>query len=245
MDLNEPADLNPDGKLKMIPTPPPSSPNTGPTLNDTETSAPLILPGLSQWISSAADIPASHFPLPASAAEKPTPDIFGPICSESFARFDPDSSSWRMSQDTFQWDSDKFSETWPSAGTMRNGACYLRPEWERPTSADDCLLWPTPNVAGGGNGIHHLTQRGKQFFRPSGKKAHLALDQAAQMWPTPRANKHSGKSREDFSPALHEVIGGQLNPTWVEWLMGFPFGWTALSASETPSSRKSRKRSEK
>ena len=27
--------------------------------------------------------------------------------------------------------------------------------------------------------------------------------------------------------------GGQLNPTWVEWLMGFPLGWTDLNASET------------
>ncbi len=32
-------------------------------------------------------------------------------------------------------------------------------------------------------------------------------------------------------------------PTWVEWLMGFPLGWTALEPSETPSSRKSRKSS--
>lgn len=28
--------------------------------------------------------------------------------------------------------------------------------------------------------------------------------------------------------------GGQLNPMWVEWLMGFPLGWTDLNASETP-----------
>jgi DNA (cytosine-5)-methyltransferase 1 len=28
--------------------------------------------------------------------------------------------------------------------------------------------------------------------------------------------------------------GGQLNPTWVEWLMGFPLGWTDLKASVTP-----------
>jgi hypothetical protein len=28
---------------------------------------------------------------------------------------------------------------------------------------------------------------------------------------------------------------GLLNPTWVEWLMGFPTGWTDLSASEMPS----------
>lgn len=30
-----------------------------------------------------------------------------------------------------------------------------------------------------------------------------------------------------------EAGNGQLNPTWVEWLMGFPTGWTELSASET------------
>jgi hypothetical protein len=31
-----------------------------------------------------------------------------------------------------------------------------------------------------------------------------------------------------------KVIGGSLNPQWVEWLMGFPSEWTALDASETP-----------
>jgi ribosomal protein S30 len=29
--------------------------------------------------------------------------------------------------------------------------------------------------------------------------------------------------------------GGPLNPKFVEWLMGFPFAWTALDAWETPS----------
>ena len=32
---------------------------------------------------------------------------------------------------------------------------------------------------------------------------------------------------------------GLLNPTWVEWLMGFPDGWTDLEPQETPSSHKS------
>jgi hypothetical protein len=35
----------------------------------------------------------------------------------------------------------------------------------------------------------------------------------------------------DMSP---ELVGGQLNPQWVEWLMGFPTGWTDLKPSETP-----------
>ena len=30
-------------------------------------------------------------------------------------------------------------------------------------------------------------------------------------------------------------IGGKLNPDWVEWLMGFPIGWTDCGASETQS----------
>src|SRR5690606_30018132 len=35
-------------------------------------------------------------------------------------------------------------------------------------------------------------------------------------------------------------VSGQLNPTWVEWLMGFPLGWTASDVSETQSYPKSR-----
>jgi hypothetical protein len=27
---------------------------------------------------------------------------------------------------------------------------------------------------------------------------------------------------------LGEVVGGKLNPQWVEWLMGYPIGWTDL-----------------
>lgn len=32
---------------------------------------------------------------------------------------------------------------------------------------------------------------------------------------------------------------GELNPPWVEWLQGFPIGWTDLGDSETPSSPRS------
>ena len=44
--------------------------------------------------------------------------------------------------------------------------------------------------------------------------------------------------------AAQRGVGGSLNPTWVEWLMGFPLGWTDLEPSATPSSRKSRKSSD-
>ncbi len=30
------------------------------------------------------------------------------------------------------------------------------------------------------------------------------------------------------SPDLNKLVGGKLNPAWVEWLMGWPLGWTDL-----------------
>jgi DNA (cytosine-5)-methyltransferase 1 len=37
----------------------------------------------------------------------------------------------------------------------------------------------------------------------------------------------SGKT-QNYGEQLPNVVGGQLNPTWVEWLMGWPVGWTDL-----------------
>ena len=48
----------------------------------------------------------------------------------SFAKFDPDSRSWKTLQLSLVEDSTSFSETWPRSGTMRNGE-----SWERPTLA--------------------------------------------------------------------------------------------------------------
>jgi hypothetical protein len=36
----------------------------------------------------------------------------------------------------------------------------------------------------------------------------------------------SGKITEEERRSMSAGNGGQLNPTWVEWLMGYPFGWT-------------------
>ena len=71
------------------------------------------------------------------------------------------------------------------------------------------------------------------------------------MWPTPtsRDHKDTGDCANVPVNALPgRAVGpsrasGSLNPAWVEWLMGFPEGWTDLEHSETPSSRKSLKSS--
>ena len=52
-------------------------------------------------------------------------------------------------------------------------------------------------------------------------------------WPTPRAFMHKDATYDRGKHNLGEVVGGQLNPTWVEWLMGWPLGWTDLKPLET------------
>ena len=46
------------------------------------------------------------------------------------------------------------------------------------------------------------------------------LGRAVHM-PTPTANRRNGLQSHGVN-----VVTGSLNPTWVEWLMGFPLGWT-------------------
>jgi len=84
---------------------------------------------------------------------------------------------------------------------------------------------------------------------PDGKKRQVDLQHAARMverglWPTPTArdwrsghaseNTHAKNSRPLSEVAARGEVIGQLNPQWVEWLMGFPLGWTDLEGSETP-----------
>lgn len=73
-------------------------------------------------------------------------------------------------------------------------------------------------------------------------------DQIAAMYPTPTGNRicggahaaeslhrlqEAGKISKEEERSMKAGNGGQLNPMWVEWLMGFPIGWTDLSVSET------------
>jgi hypothetical protein len=44
----------------------------------------------------------------------------------------------------------------------------------------------------------------------------------------------TGQVTLEEKKAMQAGNGGRLNPTWVEWLMGFPTGWTDLEDSETP-----------
>ena len=78
------------------------------------------------------------------------------------------------------------------------------------------------------------------------RKAHRASFAVARTVPTPTARdwrSGSGRQANGHSPQLPEVIGGQLNPAFVEWLMGCPVGWTDLQVLGTAKSFISSRRS--
>ena len=116
----------------------------------------------------------------------------------------------------------------------------------------DMKMWRTPdNIAGGSNlpGIKKALDEG-HLKRPSGQPMQIRLqDQVReerlhpqpQKWPTPTANEDAagrptGKMQKMLGnhPDVRGMGGGTLNPTWVEWLMGYPKGWTDLNLSVTP-----------
>lgn len=94
-------------------------------------------------------------------------------------------------------------------------------------------LWPTPTVHGNANRAGATSKSGD------------GLATAVRRWPTPMSRdwKSCSTAKKGNARPLSEHIPGSLNPTWVEWLMGFPLEWTALEPSATPSSRKSRRSS--
>ena len=79
------------------------------------------------------------------------------------------------------------------------------------------------------------------------KNRNLETALARELWPTPASRDFRHPNALSFAERgggskgeqLPNAAGGPLNPDWVEWLMGFPIGWTRIPAGAS-SPRKSR-----
>ena len=89
--------------------------------------------------------------------------------------------------------------------------------------------WPTPTVCGNYNRAGLTAKSGDGLATAVTKCA----TPTARDW---RSGKASEETHARNSRPLSEQIGGSLNPTWVEWLMGWPLGWTDLKPSATAKS---------
>jgi DNA (cytosine-5)-methyltransferase 1 len=126
------------------------------------------------------------------------------------------------------------------AMAMMNGVTLRPPRMKQ-------WMWPTPTAVSRPNegNIRMLRKKvmsgeisreeaeqmvGKDVFEQQGKVQKI-------MWPTPTANEDAcGRPGAKMQKMLgnHPEVrkplnGGTLNPTWVEWLMGYPKGWTDLN----------------
>ena len=216
------------------------------------------------WMSSVVASPAKTSPLLARALGlREAARAYGRSTPDLLASFDPATSSWRTSQHCLVEGLTVFSETWPRSGSMRNGTAYQRQPLVPLTKGTESGLWPTPTKVYTREKwtAEQLADRQAQVKAETlakgkhhtGNGFGLNLAQAVRLWPTPTKRDYRSGSmahweRRQGTRNLNDKIalegnGGLLNPTWVEWLMGFPLGWTELAPSVMRSFRKSRKQS--
>ena len=130
---------------------------------------------------------------------------YGSSTPDSFASFDLDTQSWRTYQtcllETGELGLEPFSGTWPRSGMMRNGIAYQLAPLVPNTTEIGSLPFPTP-----------ASRDYKGAVKPETLEA---KGRNADTNSLPDAIEYRGET-------------GRLNPTWVEWLMGYPLGHTAL-----------------
>ena len=90
-------------------------------------------------------------------------------------------------------------------------------------------MWPTPRAAK----TSSENQESWEARNAKGDVATPPLGLAVKMWATPRCFMHKDSQTDRGKSNPGEQVGGQLNPDWVEWLMGWPIGWTASAPLET------------
>jgi hypothetical protein len=140
-----------------------------------------------------------------------------------------------------------WSATYASLHNFASGKGKQLPHWK---------MYPTPSASGMPcDGTVRLARQRwmdgdctlEEANAIAGRDVRDKQGKVPAMWPTPTtqdASNNGGPSQyQRNSLPLNAAAGGALNPTWVEWLMGFPLGWTACDASETRSSRRSSKSS--
>ena len=120
------------------------------------------------------------------------------------------------------------SETCPSWGIMQDGACWELGTLARPIKEIGCGSWPTPTRRD-----YKGTNSPEGLIRKDGRSRMDTLPNAVK-YRTPQSRDWKGTSGGfQRGKDLPGQVGGHLNPAWVEWLMGWPVGWTGLKALET------------
>lgn len=163
----------------------------------------------------------------------------------SLASWDRDSLQWRTSQRSLIEGLMPFAGPFPTWGLMRSGELYQRAPLVPRNTGNVFFCWPTPNAMSG----TLLRQREtpacfashRRRHADKGQRKQLTLEVAVKAFPTgPIPWTQEEMIRHILSTPLGSMREhGETNPTWCEWLMGFPMGWTDCMDSAIASSPKS------
>lgn len=218
----------------------------------TKTSSCLIHPNTKdEWIACMQDSLAKIFQSPVleKALQENAADS-GKKLNGALAIWESENSSWKTAQQSLVEDSMLYSETLPPWGLMQDGVCYqLLQSVPRTYELDGGALQgiPTPSAQEAGlinleNIAGEIKRNSRIYSKTTGKHMQVTLNRYVHLWPTPTAAAHKGSSpgslirkcgrSREFDRLDHAVMttdGGQLNPEWVEWLMGWPIGATELN----------------
>ena len=129
-----------------------------------------------------------------------------------------------------------------SAAALHKEATQARPGRSKPANLRDQVsnshMWPTPNARDWKDSTYQSSLNALE----GGHQATLGRMVHKAMYPTPcasdnrdRGNLGSGaiqrrkeKGKQIMLSQSVSDTSGALNPPWVEWLMGWPLGWTDL-----------------
>ncbi len=139
------------------------------------------------------------------------------------------------------------AQTWPTPCSQERGGSHKPGShltlskavngWTKGKTGQDpreCRVWPTPKAS-------DWNKRGNVSAHPRN-----GLTGAVMNFPTPTASDATKWSNQSLAERkakgqqvrLNTAVsprggnGGRLNPDWVEWLMGWPIGWTDLKPLE-------------
>lgn len=97
----------------------------------------------------------------------------------------------------------EFVKNWPKEGMIVDGVVFPLVIWEHPIKGKGGFCWPTPQASDAKRGDCPATRR---------------------------------RNSPCLSTRLNMIAGtkgGKTNPLWLDWLMGYPIGWTELKPLET------------
>ena len=197
-----------------------------------------------------ADIRASRLAWQEERKPLTIPDTSSPTSSTMYEQLDLLSASSRTSKDTSIEDSNQSSKTWKAQVTIQRGEYSQRKKLAHLTKENASSSWPTPTVHYDSMYVNKSPNKEKRHSNGLATQ----VDQLQKNWPTPSTRDHKGGykggrirngkvSMDTLDVAVQHTdnkdqTSGTLNPTWVEWLMGLPKGWTDLESWVTELSPK-------